>query len=66
VDKKDQDGWTPLHWAAWGGHETVVRLLIDHGANIDAKSTERETVLHLAASGGNEAVAQLLVDSGAD
>jgi ankyrin repeat protein len=28
---------TPLHQAAWGGHEDVVRLLVERGARVDMK-----------------------------
>ncbi|OBT38979.1 hypothetical protein VE00_10733 [Pseudogymnoascus sp. WSF 3629] len=36
-------GWlyrTPLSWAAQNGHETVVKLLIEKGAEVDTKDTE--------------------------
>lgn len=28
LDIKDNDGWTPLSWAAEKGHETVVKPLV--------------------------------------
>jgi hypothetical protein len=31
------DGWTPLHYAAFKGREAVVRLLIEHGADASAE-----------------------------
>src|SRR5204863_3116842 len=37
VNEKDNDGWTALHWAVFDGHEKVARLLIEHGADVDAK-----------------------------
>ena len=36
-----QDGWTALIWAAWNGHTECVRLLIDAGADKDAKDQVR-------------------------
>ncbi len=30
---QDQDGWTPLHVAAYYGHEKRIRLLLDSGAD---------------------------------
>src|SRR3954447_150757 len=33
------DGFTPLHLAVFGGQEEAVRVLIGHGAEIDAVST---------------------------
>lgn len=33
-----QNGMTPLHWAIEGGHAFTVALVLDLGADIDAKS----------------------------
>jgi ankyrin repeat protein len=29
ADSKDDHGWTPLSWADGGGHEAVVKLLVE-------------------------------------
>lgn len=38
LNKKDKNGWLPIHEAARGGHTNVVSLLVDHGANIHEKT----------------------------
>jgi len=30
---KDNDGWTPLHWAAQDGHVEIVKILLERGAD---------------------------------
>jgi ankyrin repeat protein len=40
------------------GHETVVKLLLEKGANVEAMDSEGRTALHRAA--GHEAVVKLL------
>ncbi|KAI9313108.1 hypothetical protein BX666DRAFT_1979474 [Dichotomocladium elegans] len=35
VDLRDEDGRTPLHWAASGGQQPLIEFLIDHGANVN-------------------------------
>jgi ankyrin repeat protein len=53
-----------LHGAASGGHETVVRLLLEKGVDITAKDKDEWTALHWAAENGHEAVALLLAEQG--
>jgi ankyrin repeat protein len=54
------------HTAAMDGHEAVVQLPFDRGAEITVVDEERWTALHIAAMNGHEAVVQLLLDRGAD
>lgn len=58
--------WTPLHYAAAGGHSDVVRLLLENSAFIDAESPNRSTPLMMAVRQKQPTVARLLVEEGAD
>jgi len=40
VDVKDNNGTTPLVWAAARGHEAIVRLLLENDANLDSKDAD--------------------------
>jgi len=62
-DIKDHTDRTSLSWAAAGGHEAVVRLLVER-EDVDADSTHNygRTPLSWAAEGGHEAVVRLLVE----
>lgn len=67
--RRSSDGWTPLHLAAFFGQEPAVTLLIDHGAPLNAHSTNatRNTPLHAALAGAlAPAVVRRLVFAGAD
>ena len=57
--------YTPLHTASLDGRTPVVDLLIDHGADLEAKNRIGSTPLHCAAQEGHLATAQLLVTRGA-
>lgn len=52
----------PLLEAARSGHEKMVKLLIDHGANIEARDREPETPLRLVAVYDHGAIVKHFVD----
>ncbi|KAF2181217.1 ankyrin, partial [Zopfia rhizophila CBS 207.26] len=64
VDSKDKDDRTPLSWAAWYGHEAVVKLLLETGkVEMDSKDKDDRTPLSWAVQYGHEAVVKLLQSS---
>ena len=62
----NKTGWTPLHYAATGGHVKLIQLLLDNFAYIDAASPNGTTPLMMAAMYGSSSAVKLLLDSGAD
>lgn len=69
VKARDKDGSTPLHCAVWKGHQQVVALLLEAGADVNAQNENDHwgtTPLHAAAHANQGAIAQLLLDHGAD
>jgi uncharacterized protein len=63
------DGFTALHLAVYGGHREAALLLIERGADLDARSTgpvARVPPLGTAAFVGSVELARLLLDHGAD
>lgn len=45
-------GFTPLHFAAMGGHYYTLAVLLQHGAAKSARDNNGDTPLHWAAKGG--------------
>ncbi|MBX9830798.1 ankyrin repeat domain-containing protein [Candidatus Babeliales bacterium] len=43
-------GWTPLHWAAKGGHAHVIRELVVRGANVFARDSVGNMPVHIVVS----------------
>ncbi|KAL9117500.1 MAG: hypothetical protein Q9187_005963 [Circinaria calcarea] len=66
LNKIDNRKKTALIWAAEGGHEAIIQLLLEKGADVDAKDENGHTALHEAAFKGNKAVIRLLLEKGAD
>lgn len=68
VDATSDDGWQPLHLAAYFGHLESVRFLLSRRASLDWLSENPLGVspLHSALSNKHEAIARELVFEGAD
>ena len=66
LDAKDENGWTPLHEGARGGHEDVVKMLVERGANINEKEQSGGTPLYwsIKTNGEDHPVSQLLSSLG--
>jgi ankyrin repeat protein/uncharacterized glyoxalase superfamily protein PhnB len=61
------DGWTGLHPAAQGGHVDAVRLLLEHGADPNAREAGDNTyALHWAAAARHIETVRALLDAGGD
>ena len=68
VAARDDQGVTPLHWAAWSSTDpAVVETLLTIGADLEAGNGNDGTPLHNAAvNNGNPAVIETLLAAGAD
>jgi hypothetical protein len=65
----NRPGWTPLHYAAASGDDDIARLLLAHGAKVDAQSppaSGKYTPLMMAAREGHQDSALFLLGQGAD
>ncbi len=58
--------WSALHYAVFGGHEKVAALLLENGADINARSTNGSSVLMMAVYEGHETLVRQLLARGAD
>ena len=63
--KVHNTGWTPLFAASRWGHVDVARVLLDYGADIDARDIHNATALHWPSQEGHVEVVQLLLEHGA-
>jgi ankyrin repeat protein len=61
-----QDNWTALHLACRRGHVGVACILLDNGADAEARDRHKSTPLHLASGGGHVGVVRVLLDRGTD
>uniref|UniRef100_A0A8C4SW58 Ankyrin repeat and sterile alpha motif domain containing 3 n=1 Tax=Erpetoichthys calabaricus TaxID=27687 RepID=A0A8C4SW58_ERPCA len=66
LNRKNMGGWTPLMYAAYIGHHSVVNLLLEAGVNVNITTVKGQTPLMLAASCGNERIAYSLLQQGAE
>ncbi|THY37309.1 hypothetical protein D6C98_10763, partial [Aureobasidium pullulans] len=55
-----------LQAASAGGHDKIVQLLLDKGADVNAQGGYNGNALYAALAGGHDKIVQLLLDKGAD
>ncbi|KAM4603759.1 ankyrin repeat domain-containing protein 49 isoform 1-T2 [Polymixia lowei] len=63
---RDEDGYTPLHRAAYGGHVGVASALLAAGSQVNPRTQDGWTPLHSACRWGRVTVATLLLRQGAE
>jgi ankyrin repeat protein len=66
VHASAEDGSTALHWAAYSGCQTTIRLLLAQGSNVNVQSQSGYTALFIATLMGFETIVRLLLSYGAN
>ncbi|KAF3942296.1 Myosin-Va [Dactylella cylindrospora] len=65
VDAVDEEGSSPLIYAACFGHEDVVTLLVEAGANVNLQDSHKWSPLTWAMTNRHKGIAKILLDHGA-
>lgn len=60
LNEQDENGWTPLNWAAGRGDVEVVGLLLDKGAEVFKVGRDQRTPYMIALAAGRQETARLL------
>ena len=67
VSEYSKKGYTALHIAAYRGYHDMVKLLLKHGADVNAKSNDKNrTPLHSSTSKNKAEVTSILLENGED
>src|SRR5690242_8284749 len=63
VNQQDEQGWTPLNWAAGKGSVEIVSLLLDNGADVFRTGRDQRTPYQIALAAKHTDVARLLKEA---
>ncbi|MFK4289479.1 ankyrin repeat domain-containing protein [Bacillus sp. RC250] len=68
VNSFSEDGWTPLHLAAYFGQKEIASFLLEHGTNIHirAKNENENTPLQAAIANKQIELVSFLIEKGSD
>ena len=66
IDGRDYMGWTPLHWAAWRGHLSSLKALLQCGADVNSQTLDGNAAIMLAVANNSHECVQMLILAGAD
>lgn len=59
---EDKDGDRAVHHAAFGDESSVIQLLAEAGADLNARNKRRQTPLHIAVNKGHISVVKSLLE----
>ena len=60
IHQQDEQGWTPLNWAAGRGDVDMVKLLLDRGADVSRVGQDQRTPYKISLAATHTDVARLL------
>lgn len=63
INQQDEQGWTPLIWAAGKGNLPAVELLVEKGADVAKVGRDQRTPYLVALAAGHQGVARFLRDA---
>lgn len=66
INVPDEDGYTALHRACYNNHVEVVKYLLEHGADVGARTNDGWQPIHSSAQWGNVQILRILCSWGAD
>ena len=63
IHQQDEQGWTPLNWAAGKGSVEIVSLLLNRGADVSRTGRDQRTPYQIALAAKHTEVARLLKEA---
>jgi len=64
-NSRDKNGQTPLLWAAWKGHDVVMKLLLENNVDVGVEDNYGYKALQLAEFTIHRELEQLMIEKGA-
>lgn len=66
LNVQDSDGYSILHLAVMGGNESLVKFLLEHGANMNSIDNQKHSAIHWSVVCGHPEILALLLSNKAN